>query len=109
MKQQRGGLVLVVVRMHGTQQAKLIGDGGGVRQQIGNRESGLTARPHWDVGAEGEESRCAVVTMLLRQRGVHRLTVLLLDERLRIEEIHLRGAARHEEEDDPLGPRLHHG
>ena len=108
MHLEQGGAVLVVVRMHGTQQAELIGDGGGVRQQIGNRESGLTTRPHRDVGAEGEESCCAVVTMLLRQRRVHRLAVLLLNERLWIKEVHLRGAAGHEEEDDPLRPRLNH-
>lgn len=46
--------------------------------------------------------------MLLRQRGIHGLAVLLLDERLGIEEIHLRGAAGHEEEDDTLRPWLEH-
>ena len=68
---EQSGAVLVVVRMHGTQQAKLIGDGGGVWQQIGNRESGLTARPHRDVRAKGQQPFCAVMTMLLGQRGLH--------------------------------------
>jgi hypothetical protein len=46
------------------------------------------------------------MSVLLGQRSVYRLSVPLLDEWLRIKEVHLRGPTCHEKEDDTLGPWL---
>jgi hypothetical protein len=77
-----------------------------MRQQIGNGDSGLAAGQHWDVGAERQQPVGALMTMLLWQRGIHRLAMPLLDERLWIKEVHLRGTAGHKEKYDTLCPRL---
>ena len=46
--------------------------------------------------------------VLLGELRIDGLAVLLLDERLWIEEIHLRRASRHEEENHAFRPRLDH-
>jgi hypothetical protein len=86
--------------MHRTEQAQLIGNGSGVWQQIGNGDARLATRSYGDVRAKGQQAFRALVTMLLGQGCVHRLSVPLLNQRLRVEKIHLRRAACHEEKDD---------
>lgn len=89
MELECGWAVLVVVRVNGAQEAEFIGNGGGVREEVGDGDAGLASWTHGDVGAECEQALGAFVAVLFGEGSVDGGSVMFLDEGFRIEEVHL--------------------
>ena len=95
--------MLGVIGVHPAEEADVVRDGRQVRHQVGDHHAALAAGADGCLGAEGEEFLRADLGDFLAQGRVDTLAVAIVDEGFRIEEIDLRGAALHEEEDHPLG------
>ncbi len=98
-----GAGVLWIVGAHATEEAEIVGDRGEVGHEIGDHHAALAARFDGGHCFEGEKLFGADLGDFFAERRIDGLTVHSVDVIFGIEEIHLRGAAAHEEENDAFG------
>lgn len=98
-----GAGVLRIVGAHATEEADIVGDRREMGHEIGDHHAALAARFDGGHGFEGEKLFGPDLGDFFAQRRLDGLTVHSVDVLLWIEEIHLRGAAAHEEENDAFG------
>ena len=84
------------VRIHGTDHAAIVDAGADFRKDIADLNAALAVL----LEAEGRFQQVAGLALGLQIAGGHGLAVVLIEHRLGVEGIHLRGAAVQKKEDD---------
>ncbi len=105
MDEVDGRLVRQVGRVHRTDEGDVIDLPGQVRHRVGNPHAALAVLGEVE-GAPHQRAGALRILDLARDLAEVRLAVMLVEHRLGVEQIHLTGAAIHEQMNDRFGFRL---
>src|SRR5262249_49623746 len=92
------------IAVTGTQHGKVVDPCGGVREQVGNLDAGLTVLLEDALTAKQAGILLDELILRLAELCGTRLAVEVIQERLGVEGVEMTGSAGHEEENDSPGP-----